>query len=182
MSSAATERELKFAGADHSALRERLTELEAESQGSPALEDNWLLESTERPLTEGHTLRLRVDRRGAQLTLNGPSSFEERVKVSQELNIGVSDVEQTLALLAKLGFEPAHRYQKYCEEWHLGSVVIALDHTPIGDFVDFAGAGCERVAKRCGLDLSTAERRHYLRLYRDYRANNPQALPDMVFP
>lgn len=182
MSSAATERELKFANADHGELRERLLALEAENQGSPALEDNWVLERADQPLAEGHLLRLRVDRRGALLTLKGPYTFEGRVKVRDETTIGVSDVDQALALLAKLGFEPANRYQKYREEWRLGSVVIALEHTPIGDFVEFEGEGCERVAKRCGLDPSVAERRNYLRLYRDYLADHPEASPDMVFP
>jgi hypothetical protein len=74
------------------------------------------------------------------------------------------------------------RYQKYREEWRLGALTVALDHTPVGDFVEFEGGGAEKVATRCGFALADAERRSYLRLYRDHRAEHPDAPPDMVFP
>ncbi len=59
---------------------------------------------------------------------------------------------------------------------------IALDHTPIGDFAEFEGDGAEKVAKRCKFDPETAERRNYLQIYQDYRAEHPEAPADMIFP
>ncbi len=73
------------------------------------------------------------------------------------------------------------RYQKVREEWQLGGVTIALDHTPIGDFAEFEGERAEVVAKRCGFDPDKAERRSYLRLYEDYLKEHPDAPPEMVF-
>ena len=68
------------------------------------------------------------------------------------------------------------------EEWRIGGVTIALDHTPIGDFVEFEGESADRVARRCGFDPDTAERRNYLELYDAHRRENPGATVDMVFP
>jgi adenylate cyclase, class 2 len=176
------ERELKFGGVDHNKLRERLEALEAESQGSPALEDNWIYDRDDHLLDAGKVLRLRVDRRGVQLTFKGPAKYDGKVKIRAEHQTTVGDEKQIRQILEALGYSVVRRYQKYREEWRLGSIVIALDHTPIGDFAELEGEGCERVAKRCGLDPETADRRSYLRLYEDHRKSHPEAPPFMVFP
>ena len=61
-------------------------------------------------------------------------------------------------------------------------MLIALDHTPIGDFAEFEGDGAEKVAQRCKCDPDEAERRNYLQLYKDHRDKHPDAPADMVFP
>jgi adenylate cyclase class IV len=108
-------------------------------------------------------------------------AFEGNVKVRQELEVLIEDAEEARALLEGLGYGVVRRYQKMREEWHLGGVTIALDHTPIGDFAEFEGDGAETVAKRCGFDADKAEKRSYLRLYEDYLKNHPDAPPEMVF-
>jgi len=179
---APAEREIKFNGVELDRLRQRLLELEAERLGPPAFEDNWLLDRHGELKATGCVLRLRADARGARLTFKGPASFDGRVKLRREHETRVSDAAETRALLESLGYTAVKRYQKVREEWQLGGVTIALDHTPIGDFAEFEGEGAETVARRCGLDLETSERRNYLRLYEDYRKENPGAPPDMLFP
>ena len=175
------ERELKFGDVDHSHLRELLEGFEAECTRSSALEDNWVFDDQDQLFDEGKILRLRVDRRGARLTFKGPATFDGKVKVRAEYQTNIEDEKQMRLILESLGLSVARRYQKYREEWRLGAVIITLDHTPIGDFAEFEGEGCERVAKRCGLDPDVAERRSYLRLYEDHRKENPEAPPFMVF-
>ncbi|MDA8015903.1 MAG: class IV adenylate cyclase [Thermoanaerobaculia bacterium] len=175
------ERELKFANVDHSQLRSRLGELEAEQQGPPALEDNYIFDRDGELAADKKLLRLRVDRSGCRITFKGPAHYEGTVKVRGELETTLGDVETGRAILEALGYEQVARYQKYREEWLLGSQVISLDHTPIGDFAEFEGKGCDRVARRCGLDVDSAERRNYLRLYEDHVAENPDADREMVF-
>jgi len=176
------ERELKFSQVDHDLLRERLSSLEAERQGTSILENNWLFDREGRLTENGSLLRLRVDKRGSRMTFKGPATYEERVKVRQEIEIGVDDFDRARLILEALGYQAVRRYQKYRENWLLGSVSISLDHTPIGDFAEFEGEGCERVAHRSGFDPEDAERRDYLRLYEDYLAEHPEAPRDMVFP
>jgi adenylate cyclase class 2 len=107
--------------------------------------------------------------------------FEGPVKVRRETEITVSEPDAARSLLEALGYSVARRYQKKREEWRLGGVDIALDHTPIGDYVEFEGEKAEVVARRCGFDASKVEMRSYLRLYADHLKTNPAAPPEMVF-
>jgi adenylate cyclase, class 2 len=176
------EKEIKFPGAELEKLRERLIELEAERVGPPAFEDNWIMDRGEELISKGHILRLRTDGGRARLTFKGPMRLEGNLKVREEREVGIEDAEEARALLENLGFQMVRRYQKVREEWHLGGVTIALDHTPIGDFAEFEGDGAETVAKRCGFDPHKAERRSYLRLYQDHLKEHPDDPPEMVFP
>ena len=179
--STSEERELKFADVELSALRERLVELEAERVSASSFEDNWIFDRDREMASGRRLLRLRINNQGAQLTYKGPPRFEEKTKIRTEYQTGVDDAEQTRALLESLGFEVVRRYQKMREVWRLGGVTISLDHTPIGDFAEFEGTGGDKVADRCGLDPSAAERRNYLRLYEDYLEEHPEASTDMTF-
>lgn len=176
------EREIKFPGAELEKLRERLLDLEAERVGPPAFEDNWILDRDGELLKSGCILRLRTDGGRARLTFKGPMRLEGNMKIRVEREIEVSTADEAQALFENLGYRVIRRYQKVREEWHLGGVTIALDHTPIGDFAEFEGDAAERVARRFGFDPGHAERRSYLRLYADYRKEHPEAPPDMVFP
>jgi predicted adenylyl cyclase CyaB len=176
------EREIKFPGVELEKLRERLSELEAERVGPAAFEDNWILDREDGLLlSTGKILRLRTDGGRARLTFKGPMRLEGNLKVREEREIEVQSADEARALLENLGFQVVRRYQKMREEWHLGGVTVALDHTPIGDFAEFEGDKAEVVAKRCGFDPERAERRSYLRLYEEYLKEHPDAPPEMVF-
>jgi adenylate cyclase, class 2 len=177
-----TERELKFRDVELDPLRQRLVELAAERSGPGSFEENWIFDRKGALQKEGKVLRLRKDTNGASLTLKGPSEFEGRIKVREEHETEIGDADTARALLEGLGYQMVKRYQKVREEWRLGSVTIALDHTPIGDFAEFEGEAAERVARRCGFEPEEAERRSYLRLYDDHRRDNPEAPEDMLFP
>lgn len=175
------EREIKFPRVELDKLRDRLLELEAERVGPGAFEDNWILDRGEELLSTGRILRLRTDGGRARLTFKGPMRLEGNLRVREEREVEIQSAEEARALFENLGFAVVRRYQKVREEWQLGGVTIALDHTPIGDFAEFEGDGAETVAKRCGFDPSKAERRSYLRLYQDYLKEHPEAPPEMVF-
>lgn len=176
------ERELKFGGVELEALRERLEELAAERLAAGSFEENQVFDRDGEVYSAGCVLRLRQEARGASLTYKGPMRLEGRMKVREEHETEVGDADATRALLEGLGYEVVKRYQKVRETWRLGGVSIALDHTPIGDFAEFEGESADRVALRCGFDPDEAERRSYLRLYEDHRADHPDAPADMVFP
>lgn len=175
------EREIKFPGVELDKLRDRLIELEAERRGPGAFEDNWILDHNDELRAQGKILRLRTDGSRARLTFKGPLQMEGNLKVREEREVEIENAEEARALFEHLGYVTVRRYQKVREEWHLGGVTIALDHTPIGDFAEFEGDGAETVAKRCGFDPQGAERRSYLRLYEDHLKEHPEAPPEMVF-
>jgi predicted adenylyl cyclase CyaB len=175
------EREIKFPGVELDHLRGRLAELEAERVGPAAFEDNWILDRDDELLSSGRILRLRTDGQRARLTFKGPLRMEGNMKVRVEREVEIENADEARALFENLGYRVVRRYQKMREEWQLGGVTIALDHTPIGDFAEFEGDGAETVAKRCGLDPEKGEKRSYLRLYEDYLKEHPDAPPEMVF-
>jgi len=176
------ERELKFAQVDLDATRQRLVELEAERVGPAVFEENWLLDRTGELRQRESILRVRAEEgRGAVITFKGPASFEGTTKIRAELEVRIENAAHALALFEALGYRIERRYQKLREEWRLGSEIICLDHTPIGDFVEFEGEKAEAVAKRCGFDPESAVRKSYLMLYADHVAAHPEAPRDMVF-
>ena len=182
MSANHEERELKFGAVELPQVRDRLLELQAERVAPPAFEDNWIFDRGKGELQkEGAVLRLRVDGHGAQLTLKGPAKWEETTKVRSELETRLDDAEVMQEILRRLGYTVARRYQKMREEWRLGAIIICLDHTPIGDFVEFEGQDADKLAKRCGFAPDAAERRSYLELYEDHLKANPDEPSDMVF-
>jgi predicted adenylyl cyclase CyaB len=176
------ERELKFAGVDLDLLRSRLLELEAERVGPPSDEENWILDRGGELRSTGSVLRIRRDGQGCLVTFKGPASYDGAAKVRKELEIRLANAEDALVLFEALGYAIEKRYQKIREEWQLGAESICLDHTPIGDFVEFEGSKAEAVAKRCGFDPATAVRKSYLMLYEDHLLAHPDAPKDMVFP
>jgi predicted adenylyl cyclase CyaB len=176
------EREVKLAVTDLQALRERLAELEAERLSTPAFEDNWLFDREGELARRGCVLRLRQDRHGARLTFKGTPSFEGNLKVRVEHESRVRDADELRAILEGLGYRVIGRYQKHREEWQLGGVRVALDHTPIGDFAEFEGDRAEKVAQRCGFDPTRAEGRTYPEIYAEHHRNHPESPEEMVFP
>lgn len=178
------ERELKFPVEGLDGVRMRLVEIEAERLGPGSFEDNWVLDRQGQLEAQGCILRLRRDGRGVRVTYKGPRRQDGAVKVraEHEFNVDAEGEDQAKALFEALGYRVVRRYQKVREEWRVGGVEVALDHTPIGDFVEFEGDRAEVLAKRCGLDLKTVEQRSYLRLYDDFLKDHPDAPPEMVFP
>jgi adenylate cyclase class 2 len=175
------ERELKFPCSDLNELRELLQAAEAERLCTSALEDNLIWDRGGELVKSGRLLRLRFDSHGARLTYKGSPSFEDGLKIRQEIETGVEKPAELRAILESLGYEKIQRYQKYREEWRLGGVIICLDRTPIGDFVEFEGDAASRLAERFGLDPRQAERRSYLKIYQDHRETDPTAPEEMVF-
>ena len=175
------ERELKFPCSDLNSLREHLQTAEAEKVSASSLEDNLIFDRNGELASAGCLLRLRFDDRGACLTYKGPATYEEGVKIREEIETEVDKPMELRAILENLGYAKVQRYQKYREEWRLGGVIVCLDRTPVGDFVEFEGDAAAKLAKRFGLDPQTAERRSYLKIYQDHRELEPTAPEEMVF-
>jgi predicted adenylyl cyclase CyaB len=177
------ERELKFALAGQSLdeVRQRLAAAGAQRKRAAARECNWVFDRRDELFGSSRLLRLRTDGSGCRLTFKGPPRFEENLKVRDEIEVTVAHAEAMRDLLVRLGYRVVRRYEKVREEWQLGASTVALDHTPIGDFVEFEGDDAVQAATRMAFDPGTAERRSYLRLYEDWRRDRPELPADMMF-
>jgi adenylate cyclase class 2 len=177
-----SERELKFRVDDQSGLRSRLVELQVERNTSGHFEDNWVFDRGTELRDQQCLLRLREDGHGAWLAFKGPPTFEGAVRVRTEFESVVEDAAAIRGLLEQLGYRVASRYQKKREEWRIGGILVAIDNTPIGVYVEFEGDGAEKLAARCGFRQENAEPRSYLELYAEYRKDHPEEPEEMVFP
>ena len=178
----AAERELKFRVEDLSELRARLLDLAAERTSKSQAEDNWVFDRGDELRESGCLLRLRLDGHGTLVTFKGPAQFEGAVKVRSEYETRVDDPEAMRSVLEQLGYRAVNRYQKMREEWHVGGILVALDNTPMGDFVEFEGDGAEKLSERCGFEEKDAELKNYVELYSEYRRNHPDAPEEMLLP
>ncbi len=166
-------------------VRERLSQRGARRVQPSALEDNWVLDDSHRTLSgSGRLLRVRRTGARAWLTLKEPGSFTGGVKSRVETETEVGSADVVLAVLAGLGFRTARHYQKRREAWSFDEIVVALDATPMGEFVELEGPA-DRLAAAAldlGLDPASAVLGTYLDLWLAYRALHPEAPIDMVFP
>lgn len=183
--SVAAEREFKFAVHGLEAVRALLPHLGAVPRSPARLERNWVLDDRAGSLRQqGCLLRVRQWGELHLVTYKGPARFAGGLKVREELEVRVEASEKALAVFAALGFSPVFTYEKYRETWQLGGAEVALDHTPMGDFVELEGEADEvtRLAGALGLKPEDALRETYAELWQRYRARHPEAPEHMVFP
>jgi len=181
--------------ADRRALLARLAELGAVCEGR-VHEMNALYDTRDRSIMRrGQLLRIRTERpanrpgtkasgakqhlEGALLTFKGPvvrqvpaRSGGRRYKVREELEVRVADGDQLAVILKALGFRPDFRYEKYRSTYRLPSmdnVILDLDETPIGDFLEAEGtrAAIDRAAELLGYQSADYVTKSYWELFRD---------------
>jgi adenylate cyclase class 2 len=181
---APVEHEMKFRVASLEGVRQRLLQLGAALASPRHAEENWILDDAAgRIAARGSLLRLRRCHDKVWLTFKGKATFASGVKSRDEIECCAADADCLLALFARLGFAPVRRYQKRREEWRLGQVLVALDETPMGTFVEIEGAvpALGPAAAALALDPRQAVVGTYLELWEQYRADHPDAPRDMVF-
>jgi adenylate cyclase class 2 len=81
------------------------------------------------------TLRVRSEGGKSLLTFKGPV-MPGLIKIREEHETVVADGAALEAILGELGLHVWFRYEKYREEFSNNDVVIAVDETPVGVFMD----------------------------------------------
>ena len=134
------EREIKLTFASASEARAAVLATGAAPIRSRRLQEDCLLDTREGCLRDRRSaLRVRMESGRALLTFKGPVQ-PSIMKLREELETVVADGEMLLRILYELGFEVWFRYQKYREEFALDDVIIAIDETPVGVFVEIEGS------------------------------------------
>jgi adenylate cyclase class 2 len=177
--------ELKLPSRDLDTVRRRIREQEGAPVSPLHFESNDLYDDAQgRLASSGCSLRLRRANNETILTFKGPARFESGVKRRRELETSVADGETAEAILAGLGLTKRFRYEKRREEWKFEDCLIALDQTPLGDFVEIEGDPTQirRAVSLLELDSSEAIPYSYAKLYALRREKDPSLPPDMVFP
>jgi adenylate cyclase class 2 len=85
--------------------------------------------------------------------------------VRDEMEVTVDEGETLAAILTKLGLAPTFRYQKYRTTYENGDLLVTVDETPIGTFLELEGPkpGIDAMAGKLGYSASD----YILGSYRD---------------
>jgi adenylate cyclase, class 2 len=150
------------------------------------LQDDRLLDDGAASLQRrGVALRIRQDGTDAFVTFKGPV-VPGLMKVREEVESAVVDGQTLLRIFGELGFTPRFRYQKYREEFRLpglDSLIVALDETPAGVYVELEGqeAEIETAARHLGRAPAEYIRASYRTLFLEYREAHHVSASDMLF-
>jgi adenylate cyclase, class 2 len=176
-----TEIKLRFESAD--AARQAVAGLGATPDAARRLQDDALLDDEAGTLYARRcALRVRRDGDNGRVTFKGPV-IPGPMKSREEIETSIGDGDALLRVFRELGFTPRFRYQKFREEHRLGALIVAIDETPIGVFVELEGPEAEiaAAAGRLGFTPNDYIRASYRTLFLEYRQAHGLASDDMIF-
>lgn len=133
-------------------------------------------------------LRLRRTGDRALVTYKGPRARgpEERHKSREEIEFDVSGTEAFTLVLARLGYYPSFRYEKYRTKFAAAGEpgFITIDETPIGIFLELEGGPewIDQTAARLGYPLEKYLTCSYASLYKEFRLTHSGEPENMTFP
>jgi adenylate cyclase, class 2 len=131
------------------------------------LQEDCLLDTADERLRARRcVLRVRIESGKSYLTFKGPVE-PSIMKVREELETLVADGAVLLRILQELGFRAWFRYEKFREEFAIDDVIVAVDETPVGTFVELEGGarGIEEMALKLGRRPADYLLDSYRRLY-----------------
>jgi adenylate cyclase, class 2 len=164
---ATLEREIKLRFEDAETARAAVLGAGAAPLRGRRLQEDCLLDTDDEELRRSQcVLRVRVESGRSFLTFKGPVQ-PSAMKLREELETLVGDGSLLLHILEALGFHVWFRYQKYREEFVLDDLIVAVDETPVGIFVEIEGGdrGIAEMAVALGRDQSDYLLDSYRRLY-----------------
>jgi adenylate cyclase class 2 len=116
------------------------------------LQQDYLLDTDDGMLRQRRSvLRVRTESDRNFLTFKGPVQ-PSIMKLREEIETVVADAALMVRLLEELGFHVWFRYEKYREEFALDDVIVAVDETPVGTYVEIEGGeiGIARATEALG--------------------------------
>lgn len=147
------------------------------------LQEDVLLDNEEEDLRRRRCiLRVRIENGKSRLTFKGPVQ-PSAMKLREEVETVVGDGEILLRVFEELGLHVWFRYEKYREEFAYEDVIVAVDETPVGVFVEIEGseAGIASMAERLGRTQDDYIRDSYRALFLQHRERFGAIGPDMLF-
>jgi len=151
---------------------------------------------TETPVVRGKSHTPRAKQR-VVLTFKQPAGAGPKnpsdgpYKVREEIEVEVAEAGNLTKIFEGLGMKGWFRYEKYRTTFRMPSskawakgLLIELDETPIGTFVELEGpaAAIDRAAKELGFSKHDYILKNYLRLYMEDCRRKGQEPGHMVFP
>jgi adenylate cyclase class 2 len=180
----AVETEIKISIADPATVRTKLNELGFAIAVPRIFEANTLYDRKSELRSRNEILRLREAGDHYVITFKGveqAGNYKQREEL--ETTLGSADV--MAAILARLDYHRAFRYEKFRTEFQRqgGDGVVTIDETPIGFFVELEGPGewIDATARQLGFSPSDYVLDSYGKLYLADCQRRGVEPTDMVF-
>ena len=139
MSTTMLEREIKLRFESAAEAREAMLAAGATPLYGRRLQEDALLDTDDEQLRRQRcVLRVRMESGKSRLTWKGPVQLST-MKLREELETVGGDGEMLLRVFGELGLHVWFRYEKYREEFSHEDVIVAIDETPVGVFVEIEG-------------------------------------------
>jgi adenylate cyclase, class 2 len=168
------EREIKLRFETASAAREAVVALGATLVHPRRLQADALYDTQDGQLSQRlAVLRIRRDGDRSFVTFKSPLPHAT-MKLREEKETAVGDASVMARVLEELGLRPWFRYEKYREEFTLEGVVVDIDETPVGTFVEIEGTDHGITAAAIALGRGPAD--YVLDSYRTLYVNHCAAL------
>jgi adenylate cyclase class 2 len=182
------EREVKLVFPTAATARAAVFAIGAVPARARRLQDDTLYDTSGDVLRKkGSVIRVRTERwsdgnDSTTLTVKGPVQ-PGQMKVREEHETRVEQAEALMHAFGALGLRPWFRYQKYREEFSAEGVVIAIDETPVGTYVELEGDEGAIHAVTSALGRSPADfiLDSYYRLFMKRRDELGLTGPHMIF-
>ena len=183
MNSPPLEREIKLRFASAEEARGAIVGLGATPLLGRRLQEDALLDTPGGHFRDKRSaLRIRMENGKSRVTFKGPVQ-PSAMKLREELETVVGDGEVLLRVFQELGLEVWFRYEKYREEFSYEDVIVAIDETPVGIFVEIEGSERGIAAAAAALGRSPSD--YILDSYRGLFLQHREALglngADMMF-
>jgi adenylate cyclase, class 2 len=179
------ETEIKIKIEDPADFCRRLEILGPDILSARHFEDNLLLDfPDERLRTHQCLLRIRfTEGSHGILTFKGCPQPDGIFKTREELETSLGDGATALQILENIGMQVGFRYQKYRREYLIKGVHVAVDETPIGNYIEIEGAeaGIRNLAGTLGFEETQFVRLSYYSLYLEYCRERGETPHFMVF-
>jgi len=147
------------------------------------LQEDCLLDTADELLRRQRSvLRIRMEAGKSLLTFKGPVQ-PSSMKLREELETVVGDGTLLLCIFEALGFHVWFRYEKYRQEFAKDDVIVAIDETPIGTFVELEGGeqGIVSAARALGCGQADYLTDSYRGLFLQYCHERGVTATDMLF-
>ena len=183
MSTTTLEREIKLRFGSAAEAREAILATGATPLLGRRLQEDSLLDTDDEQLRRRRcVLRVRVENGKSRLTFKGPVQ-PSSMKVREEFETVIGDGSVLLRVLQELGLHVWFRYEKYREEFAHEDVIVAIDETPVGTFVEIEGGehGITTMAEALGRSSEDYILDSYRGLFLQYRDALGLSGSDMVF-
>jgi adenylate cyclase class 2 len=183
MSISTVEREIKLRFSSADEAREAVIAAGCTPLLGRRLQEDALLDTEDEQLRRRRcVLRVRVENGKSRVTFKGPVQ-PSVMKVREELETLVGDGEVLVRVFSELGLHTWFRYEKYREEFSHEDVIVAIDETPVGVFVEIEGseAGIAAMAAALGRTPGDYVVDSYRGLFLQRREELGLTGPDMLF-